>query len=380
MAYLDDILVYSRSPEEHLRHLEHILAKLDTEKLYAKLSKCSFGLKSVKFLGHVISAKGISPDPSKVQLVQDWPPPRNVADLRSFVGLASYFRKFIILFASITACLTRLFRKGIAWAWTLACQTAFDTVKTLLTIAPVLKLPDYEHEFTVVVDASGFGIGAVLLQDERSVALDGRELTDTEFKWLTSKQEMLAVVHHLNKWRCYLEGRHFVVVTDHEPNTWFHGQQKLNPRQNRWYEFLAGHDFTWQYRPGRSNMADPLSRHPAFSAILCCGAVATRSQRNATLPDSAVPKVFCLSAAARTRAKSRSVTLQRPQHAVSARHTDTTSCIHTWWCHSHPVLVQTCFRRARLKAVGCQLMYLNLQGDNPRCLQVRQQAHDPAQL
>ena len=288
----NDILAYSRSPDEHLRHLERILAKLDTE-LYAKLGKCNFALKSVKFLGHVISAQGISLDPSKVQLVQDWPPPRNLADLRSFVGLASYFRKFIPLFASITACLTRLFRKGTAWAWIQACQTAFDTVKTLLTTALVLKLPDYNHEFTVVVDASGVGIGAVLLQDERPVAFGGRKLTDTELKWSTTEQEMLAVVHHLNKWRCYLEGRHFVVVTDHEPNTWFHRQQKLNPRQNRWYEFIAGHDFTWQYRPGRSNMADPLSKHPASSAILCCGAtcaVATRSQRNATLPDAATSK------------------------------------------------------------------------------------------
>ena len=291
MAYLDDILVFSKTPEEHLQHLERILSTLQTHKLYAKLSKCHFALSSVKFLGHVISAEGISPDPDKVKVVQDWPTPKDVADLRSFVGLASYFRKFIPDFASITACLTRLFRKGAAWSWTLACQHAFDTVKTLLTTAPVLKLPDTTQEFTVVVDASGVGIGAVLLQGDRPVAFDGRKLTDTELKWSATEQEMLAVVHHVQKWRCYLEGGHFVVVTDREPNTWFHSQKKLSPRQHRWYEFLADLDFTWQYRPGRLNMADPLSRHPRFSAKLQSAvcAVATRAQHKAHLPEAAAP-------------------------------------------------------------------------------------------
>ena len=293
MAYLDDVLVFSRSPAEHLHHLERILEKLDSHKLYAKLSKCSFALSSVKFLGHVVSAQGISPDPSKVQLVQDWPMPGNVADLRSFMGLASYFRKFLPDFASSTACLTRLFKKDVRWDWTPACQAAFDTVKALLTSAPVLKLPDHSQEFTIIADASGVGIGAVLLQGDRPIAFDGRKLTDTELKWSATEQEMLAVVHHVQKWRCYLEGRHFLVVTDHEPNTWFNSQKTLSPRQHRWYEHLGNLDFTWQYRPGRLNMADPLSRHPIFAnslanAAIC--AVATRSQHKARLPVTAAPQ------------------------------------------------------------------------------------------
>ena len=136
----------------------------------------------MKFLGHVVSAKGISPDPSKIQLVQDWPTPGNVADLRSFVGLASYFRKFKPEFASTTACFTRLFRKGVTWSWTPACQEAFDKVKALPTTAHVLKVPNHTQEFTIVADASGVGIGAVLLQGDRPIAFDGGKVTDTELK------------------------------------------------------------------------------------------------------------------------------------------------------------------------------------------------------
>lgn len=281
LVYLDDVLVFSRTPEEHTEHLRLVLAKLREHKLFAKLSKCRFALSSVHFLGHVISAAGIQPDPAKVAIVRDWPTPRNVHELRKFVGLAQYFRKFIQGFASMLAPLTALFKKNAAWIWTSKCKQAFEQIKLALTSAPVLKLPDDDSEFEIICDASGVGLGAVLLQNNRPVAFDGRKLTDVEQKWPPTEQEMLAVVHHLHKWRCYLDGRHFTVVTDHKPNTWFNEQKTLNPRQHCWYEHLRSFDFDWQYRPGRTNVADPLSRHPAFLHYIC--AVSTRSQA-AVLP------------------------------------------------------------------------------------------------
>ena len=131
-----------------------------------------------------------------------------------------------------------------------------------------MKLPDPEEPFTVITDASGIGIGGILMQQGRPIAFEGRKLTDTEKKWSATEQEMLGVVYHVRKWRCYLDGVHFTVVTDHQPNTWFASQTHLSPRQMRWYEELRGFGFTWEYRPGRINAADPLSRNPAYSHVV----------------------------------------------------------------------------------------------------------------
>ena len=268
LVYMDDIVVYSKSPEEHLKHLRLVLAKLQGAKLYAKLSKCRFALSSIKFCGHVVDQHGIMPDPDKVKVVLDWPTPTDVHQVRSFVGLAQYFRKFIQAFPVMIAPLTALFKKGAVWNWSVACETSFQQVKHALTTVPCLKLPEPDEPFTMITDASGIGIGAILMQAGRPVAFEGRKLTETEKKWSATEQEMLGVVYHLEKWRCYLEGVHFTVVTDHQPNTWFASQKSLSPRQARWYEKLRGFDFTWEYRPGRLNAADPLSRNPAYCNVI----------------------------------------------------------------------------------------------------------------
>ena len=281
MVYMDDIIVFSKDPEQHLEHLRQVLHRLQKAKLYAKLSKCRFALSSVKFLGHIVSAAGINPDPGKTAIIRDWPTPTCVKDVRQFVGLAQYFRKFLQGFPTLAAPLTKLFRKYATWHWGSAEQAAFDGIKNALQSAPCLKLPDPAEHFTMVCDASGVGIGAVLLQQSRPVAFDGRKLTDTEGKWSATEQEMLAVVHHMEKWRCYLEGRHFTVVTDHQPNTWFSSQKVLTPRLTRWYEKIASYSFDWEYRPGRINVADPLSRSPAFTAMMT--AVCTQKVLRATL-------------------------------------------------------------------------------------------------
>ena len=268
LVYLDDIVVFSKTPEEHLHHLQMVLAKLQSAKLYAKLSKCRFALSSIKYCGHVLDAKGVLPDPDKVQAVLDWPTPVDVHQVRQFVGLAQYFRKFMQAFPVMIAPLTGLFKKGVEFNWNSACQRSFQQIKTALTSVPCLKLPDPDEPFTVITDASGIGVGGILMQQGRPVAFEGRKLTDTEKKWSATEQEMLGVVYHLDKWRCYLEGVHFTVVTDHQPNTWFASQKQLSPRQARWYEKLRSFDFTWEYRPGRLNAADPLSRNPAYCNVI----------------------------------------------------------------------------------------------------------------
>ena len=268
LVYLDDIVVFSKTPEEHLQHLRLVLSKLQGAQLYARLSKCRFALSAIKFLGHVVDQHGIHPDPDKVKIVQDWDTPQNVSALRSFLGLAQYFRKFIQGFSILVAPLTALFKKNTAFAWTPACDAAFQAVKAALISAPCLKLPDAHEPFTVITDACIVGIGGVLMQGDRPVAFDGRALTEAEKKWSTTEQEMLGVVYHLDKWRCYLEGVRFTVVTDHQPNVWFASQKVLSPRLARWYERLAQYDFTWEYRSGRLNVADPLSRHPSFCNLL----------------------------------------------------------------------------------------------------------------
>lgn len=277
LLYLDDIVVYSKTPAEHMQHLRLVLSKLQSAHLYARLHKCRFALSAIKFLGHVVDQQGMHPDPDKVKIVQDWTTPRSISDLRAFVGLAQYFRKFIQGFATLVAPLTALFRKGVAFIWTANCEAAFEGIKAALTTAPCLKLPVADEPFTVITDACAVGIGAVLMQGDRPVAFDGRALTEAEKKWSTTEQEMLGVVYHLEKWRCYLEGVRFTVVTDHQPNVWFASQKVLSPRLARWYERLAQYDFTWQYRPGRLNVADPLSRHPTFCNLLLASTEMQRS-------------------------------------------------------------------------------------------------------
>ena len=217
---------------------------------------------------------GTKVDPAKVAAVAEWPRPQSLTELRSFLGLANYFRRFMQGYAQHTAPLNKLL-SGAAlkqgWqesAWGEAQQIAFDWVKRTLTSAPTLASPDPNKPFVVTTDASVLGIGAVLEQEGRPVAFESRALTAAETRYTTTEQEMLAVVHALKAWRCFLEGgAKFVVRTDHNPNTFFSTKLQLSRREARWSEFLQQFDFDWQYVPGRTNaVADPLSRHPREAA------------------------------------------------------------------------------------------------------------------
>ena len=165
--------------------------------------------------------------------------------------------------------------KSDNFEWNADCDTAFDGIKHALCNAPVLALPDSNEPFEVICDACGVGLGAVLLQDGRPVAFDGKRLSPAEQNYSAGERELLAVIHALELWRCYLDGVEFTVVTDHNPNTFFATKALLSPRQTRWAERLSRFQFCWEYRPGRVNVADPLSRHPSFSANMVCATIAT---------------------------------------------------------------------------------------------------------
>jgi hypothetical protein len=172
-------------------------------------------------LGHIVDKQGIRPDPKKVEAVQTWPVPKKVHDVRSFWGLMNCFRKFIDHYAEIVVPLTDLTRKSQQWVWTGRCQDAFELLKQKLIKAPLLRTPNEQLPYNVVTDAFDLGLGALLLQEGHPVAFESRKVNSAELNYQTTKKEMLAVVHALRVWRCYLEGADFTVYTDHVSNTYF---------------------------------------------------------------------------------------------------------------------------------------------------------------
>ena len=269
VIFLDDILIYNNTKEEHLQHLKQVLQTLRHHKLYAKISKCEFMKTEVEFLGHIITHDGIKMDPKKIKAIQDWPSPTNVKELRSFLGLANYYRRFIRNHALICAPLTNLLRDGREYTWGSNEQQAFDTLKEKLTTAPIITIPNPHEAFTVKVttDASDSAVGAVLTQEEdgqdKPIAYESHKLSDAETRYATHERELLAIIHALRCWRCYLLGRPFTVITDHEPLKYLKTQPHLSPRQRRWLDFLEEYDMEIKYQPGKSNqVADALSRRP----------------------------------------------------------------------------------------------------------------------
>jgi hypothetical protein len=230
VAFIDDILTYSKSKEEHVQQLWAILQWLWDHQLYAKFGKCAFWLKEVPFLGYVISTEGIAVDPSKVQEILDWKSPKLVTQICSFLGLAGYYRRFIPNFSKIAKPMTQLLEKEAKFKWSPQCEEAFLTLKKLLTTAPVLAQPDIEKPFDVYCDASGTGIGGVLMQDGRAIAYASRQLRRHEGHYPTHDLELLAVVHTLKVWRHYLLGNLVHIYTDHKSLKYLFTQPNLNMR------------------------------------------------------------------------------------------------------------------------------------------------------
>jgi hypothetical protein len=206
VVFIDDILVFSRNEVEHEEHLRLVLQKLREQQLYAKFSKCGFWLKEVSFLGHIITDGGIAVDPSKVQDVLNWNPLKNVPEIRSFLGLAGYYRRFIEGFSRIIKPLTSLLEKGKEFKWDDRFQTSFEELKKKLTTALVLIMPDIHKGFDVYYDASRQGLGCLLMQEGKVVAYASRQLRKHEQNYPTHDLELAAIVHALKIWRHYMIG------------------------------------------------------------------------------------------------------------------------------------------------------------------------------
>ncbi len=276
LVFLDDILVFSKTLEEHEKHLREALQQLRAKKLYGKLSKCQFFRSEVEFLGHHIGRAGVRMVEDKVTAVERWAVPTTQKEVERFIGLAGFYRKFIKDFSSISAPLTELCgtkKKGAGgrappkktFRWEATQQRAFDELKRAVVSAPCLALPDMEREFVVHTDASGYATGAVLMQkfDEglRPVAFLSKKMRAAEQRYPVHEQELLAILNALKAWRHYLSGRRFTVWTDHQSLQYIESSQMATPRQMRWAAWLSEFDFSVRYAPGDKNVvADALSR------------------------------------------------------------------------------------------------------------------------
>lgn len=261
LIFIDDILIYSRNIKEHEEHLRIVLQTLREHQLYGKFSKCDFYKEQIQYLGHIITKEGIVVDPEKIKTIMEWPTPKDVADIRYFMGLAGYYRQFVEGFSRIAYPITSLQKKGKVFKWTADCQRSFEQLKYLLTTAPVLSVADPEKEYVVCTDASKEGVGGVLMQEGKVIAYESRKLKEHEQKYSAYDLELTAVVHALKMWCHYLVGRKFLLMTDHHSLTSYFSQPTLNARQARWVDFLGGFDFEIKHLKGKENrVADALSR------------------------------------------------------------------------------------------------------------------------
>ncbi|PWA68100.1 reverse transcriptase domain-containing protein [Artemisia annua] len=261
IVFIDDILIYSHNEEEHADHLRIILELLKKEELYAKFSKCDFWIRTVQFLGHIINSQGIHVDPAKIEAVKGWASPSNPTEIRQFLGLAGYYRRFIEGFSKIAKPLTKLTQKNEKYIWGEKEESAFQLLKQKLCEAPILALPEGSEDFIVYCDASYHGLGAVLMQRSKVIAYASRQLKKHEENYTTHDLELGAVVFALKMWRHYLYGTKCTVFTDHKSLQHILNQKELNMRQRRWLELLSDYDCEIRYHPGKANVvADALSR------------------------------------------------------------------------------------------------------------------------
>jgi hypothetical protein len=261
VVFIDDILIYSQSDSDHEEHLRLVLQKLRDNQLYAKFSKCEFWIGEVPFLGHIISNGGISVDPAKVKEIMEWRVPTTVTEIRSFLGLAGYYRIFIEGFSKIAKPMISLLEKGREFKWDEKCQESFDQLKKRLMSPSVLVMPDLQRGFDIYCDACGQGLGCVLMQEGHVIAYASRQLRKHELNYPTHDLELAAVVHALKIWRHYIMGTKCQVYTDHKSLKYIFTQKDLNLRQRRWLEPIKDYDLEIHYHPGKANLvADALSR------------------------------------------------------------------------------------------------------------------------
>lgn len=268
LVYMDDIIIFSTSLQEHLENLSKILETLREYNLKIQIDKCEFLQKEVAFLGHIVTPEGVKPNPAKIKVIREWPLPKNEKELRGFLGVLGYYRKFIKDFAKIAKPLTQQLRKDETINHTKEFISAFEKCKYILSSSQVLQYPDFNQKFILTTDASNYALGAVLSQGnigrDKPIAYASRTLTKTEEKYSTIEKELLAIDWACKYFRPYLYGRKFTLFTDHKPLTYALNLKTPNDRLIRWKLRLEEFDYDIQYRPGKQNVvADGLSRIPA---------------------------------------------------------------------------------------------------------------------
>ncbi|CAF1523912.1 unnamed protein product, partial [Rotaria sordida] len=267
LAYIDDIIIYSKSKSDHLHHLEQVLSLLHDANFRLNAAKCEFLQKKIKFLGHVINEDGIAPCPDKVRAINEIPTPSNVKAATSFIKMAEYYRNHIPNFSMLAQPLFDLTKKDAKFIWNVEQQNSFDKIKQLLTSNVLLQFPDSDTPFVIQVDASNFGIGAALMQDhgkgEQPVAFMSQKLNKQQQNWSATEKECFAVISSIRKWDHYISGREFIVRTDHHALCWLNRKYNNNPKLNRWRMALQDYTFRIEHVKGKINcVADCLSRYP----------------------------------------------------------------------------------------------------------------------
>ncbi|KAA0032313.1 Transposon Ty3-I Gag-Pol polyprotein [Cucumis melo var. makuwa] len=262
LVFFDDILIYSKNEEEHKSHLGIVLSALREYSLYANKKKCSFAQPRIEYLGHIISGEGIEVDPEKICSIADWPIPKTVKEVKGFLGLTGYYRRFVQHYGSIAAPLTQLLKKG-GFTWNKEAEEAFGRLKEAMISLSVLALPNFNKPFEVETDASGMGVGAVLTQLNRPIAFYSHTLAMRDRAKSVYERELMAVVLAVQRRRPYLLGTKFIVKTDQKSLKFLLEQRTIQPQYQKWVAKLLGYSFEVVYKPGLENKAaDALSRKP----------------------------------------------------------------------------------------------------------------------
>ena len=267
LVYLDDVIIFGRTFEEHLSNLRSVLKRLREANLKVKPSKCALFQKQVLYLGYIILHEGVATDPDKTKKISTWPKPTNLPEVQKFLGLSSYYRRFIPKFAEIARPLHRLTERGRPFKWTIECDTAFAELKLQLCSSLILTFPDFSLPFILDTDASQCGIGAVLSQkqngEEKVIAYASRTLTKAERKYSVTRKELLVVVTYIQHFKQFLLGRPFTLRTDHGSLQWIQTLKEPEGQLARWLERLQDYNFEVQHRKGCHHQnADALSRYP----------------------------------------------------------------------------------------------------------------------
>jgi hypothetical protein len=272
LVFFDDILIYNQLYEEHLQHLEQVFQLLQKEQWRIKQSKCSFVKREISYMGYTISAARVATNPDKVKVVAEWPIPSNVKEVRSFLGLVGYYRKFVKHFGIIAKPLTELLKKHVLFVRISEHDTAFQTLKSTLVVAPVLALPDFSKPFCIETGASESGVGVVLMQDHHTVAFVSKPL-DPKLRGLSIyEKEYVAILLVVDQWRYYLQLGEFIISTDWKSLSHLNEHRLHTSWQQKVFTKLMGLNYKIIYKKGVENkVADALSRRPNgdFNLALC---------------------------------------------------------------------------------------------------------------